>query len=65
MKGKEGEGMEAMHKKSQQCYISRIHGGGTRSAISMKFESLVYTANIINSAKFDHCNFNGLNLVRV
>jgi hypothetical protein len=54
-----------MHKKSQKCYISRSHGGGTPGAISMKFGSLVYMVNIINSAKFDHCSFNGLNLARV
>jgi hypothetical protein len=52
-----------MHKKSQKCYISRSHGGGTPGAISMKFGSLVYMVNVINSAKFDHCSFNnGLNL---
>jgi hypothetical protein len=27
--------------------------------------SLVHMVNVINSAKFDHCNFNGLNLARV
>jgi hypothetical protein len=54
-----------MHKKSQKCYISRSHGGGTPGAISMKFGSLVHMVNVINSAKFDHCSFNGLNLARV
>jgi hypothetical protein len=54
-----------MHKKSQKCYISRSHGGGIPSAISMKFESLVYMVNVINSAKSNHCSFNGLNLARV
>jgi hypothetical protein len=57
--------MEAMHKKSQKCYISRSHGGGIRGAISMKFGSLVYMVNVINCAEFDHCSFNGLNLARV
>jgi hypothetical protein len=66
MKGKrKGKGREAMHKKSQKCYISRSHGGETPGAISMKFGSLVYMVNVINSAKFDHCSFNGLNLARV
>jgi hypothetical protein len=43
-KEKERKGLEreAMHKKSQKCYISRSCGGGTPSAISMKFGSLVY-----------------------
>jgi hypothetical protein len=54
-----------MHKMSQKCYISRSHGGGTPGAISMKFGALVYMVNVINSAKFDHCSFNGLNLARV
>jgi hypothetical protein len=63
MKGKQGK--QAMHKKSQKCYISRSRGGGTPGAISMKFGSLVHMVNVINSAKFDHCNFNGLNLARV
>jgi hypothetical protein len=54
-----------MHKKSQKCYISCIHGGGTPKAISIKFGILVYTPDIINSAKFDHHNFAGLNLARV
>jgi hypothetical protein len=53
-----------MHKKSQKCYISRSQGGGNPGAISMKFGSLVHMVNVINSAKFDHCSFNGLNLVR-
>jgi hypothetical protein len=61
-KGKE---RKAMHKKSQKCYISRNHGSGTPGAISMKLGSLVHMVNIINSAKFDHCSFNGLNLARV
>jgi hypothetical protein len=59
------KGMEAMHKKSQKCYTLRIHGGGTPSAISMKFGTLVCMVNIINSDKFDHYSFNGLNLARV
>jgi hypothetical protein len=62
MKGKE---RKAMHNKSQKCYISRIRGGGTPSAISIKLIMLVYMVNVINSAKFDHCSFNGLNLARV
>jgi hypothetical protein len=62
MKGKE---REAMHKKSQKCYISRSHGGGTAGAISMKFGPLVYMVNVIKSAKFDHCSSNGLDLVIV
>jgi hypothetical protein len=41
---------EAMHKKSQKCYISRNHGGGTPGAISIKFGSLVHIVNVINSA---------------
>jgi hypothetical protein len=53
------ENGEAMHKKSQKCYISRSHGGGTPGAISIKFEPLVQMVNVINSAKFDHCSFNG------
>jgi hypothetical protein len=54
-----------MHKKSQKCYISRSHGGGTLGTILMKFESLIHLVNVINSAKFDHCSFNGLNFARV
>jgi hypothetical protein len=52
---------KVMQNKSQKCYISRSRGGGTSGAISMKFEPLVHIVNVINSAKFDHCNFNGLN----
>jgi hypothetical protein len=51
-----------MHKKSQKYYISRIHGGGTLDAISMKFGPLVYMVNVINFAKFDHCNSIGFDL---
>jgi hypothetical protein len=54
-----------MHKMSQKCYISRSCGGGTVGAILMKFGSLVHIANVINSAKFDHCNSIGLDLARV
>jgi hypothetical protein len=54
-----------MHKKSQKCYISRSCGDRTLCAILMKFGPLVYTVNVINSAKFDHCNFIGLDLARV
>jgi hypothetical protein len=54
-----------MHKKSQKCYISPSCGDGTPGAISMKFRLLVHVVNIINFVKFDHCNFNGLNLARV
>jgi hypothetical protein len=54
-----------MHKKSQKCYILRSSGDGTLSAISMKFGSLVHMVNVINSAKFDHCNSIGLDLARV
>jgi hypothetical protein len=54
-----------MHKESQKCYISRSCGGGTPGAISMKLGPLVYMVNFINSAKFDHCSFNGVNLARV
>jgi hypothetical protein len=54
-----------MHKNSQKCYISRSCGGGTPGAISMKFGPLVHMVNVINSAKFDHCNFIGLDLARV
>jgi hypothetical protein len=57
--------LQAMHKKSQKCYISRSCGDGTLGAISMKFGSLVDIVNVMNSAKFDHCNFNGLNMARV
>jgi hypothetical protein len=54
-----------MHKKSQKCYISRSCGDGTLSAMSMKFGSLAHIVNVINSAKFDHCNSIGLDLARV
>jgi hypothetical protein len=54
-----------MHKKSQKCYISRSCGDGTLGAISMKFGIFVYIVNVINSAKFDHCNSIGLDLARV
>jgi hypothetical protein len=54
-----------MHKKSQKCYISPSCGDGTLGAISMKFGSLVHMVNVINSEKFDHCNFIGLDLARV
>jgi hypothetical protein len=70
MKGKEraserASELQAMHKKSQKCYVSRTCGDGTLGAISMKFGSLVYMANVINYAKFDHCSFIGLDLARV
>jgi hypothetical protein len=65
MKGKGKERKQAMHKKSQKCYISRSRGGGTPGAISMKFGALVHIINFINAAKFDDCYFNGLNLARV
>jgi hypothetical protein len=69
MKGKERNGLaselQAMHKKSQKCYISRSCGAGTPSAISMKFVPLVHVVNIINFAKCDHCNSIGLDLARV
>jgi hypothetical protein len=68
MKGKERKGKgrkQAMHKKSQKCYISRSHGGGTAGAISMKYGKLVHVVNFINSTIFDHCIFNGLNMARV
>jgi hypothetical protein len=68
MKGKERDGKmgrDGMHKKSQKCYILRSHGGGSPGAISMKFWPLVYMVNVINSAKFDHCSFNGLSLAMV
>jgi hypothetical protein len=71
MKGKERKGKErkgkakAMHKKSQKCYISRSCGDGTLGAISMKFGMLVHMVNVMNSAKFDHCNSIGLDLARV
>jgi hypothetical protein len=65
MKGKERKGLQSMHEKSQKCYISRIHGGGTPNAISMKFGSLVHIVNVMNFAEFDHCGFNSLNLARV
>jgi hypothetical protein len=54
-----------MHKKSQKCYISRSCRGGTPGAISMKFGLIVHMVNVINFAKFDICDFNGLNLARV
>jgi hypothetical protein len=54
-----------MHKKSQKCYISRSHGGGTPGAISIKFGPLVEMVNFINSAKFYHCSYNGSDLARV
>jgi hypothetical protein len=56
---------KAMHKKSQNCYMSRSFGGKTPGASSMKFGPLVDMINFINFAKFDHCNLNGLNLPRV
>jgi hypothetical protein len=54
-----------MHKRSQKCYISHIPRGGTPDAMSMKSGSVVYMVNLINSAKFAHCSFYGLNLARV
>jgi hypothetical protein len=54
-----------MHRKSQKCYISRSCGDETLGAISMKFGLLVYMVNVINSAKFEHCNSIGLDLARV
>jgi hypothetical protein len=54
-----------MNKKSQKCYISRVCGYGTFGAISIKFGPLVHMVIVINSAKFDHCNFIGLDLARV
>jgi hypothetical protein len=51
IKGKERKGKEreVMHKKSQKCYISRSHGGGTSGAISMKFGSFVHMVNSTSS----------------
>jgi hypothetical protein len=54
-----------MHKMSQKCYISRSCGDGTLGTISMKFGSLVHMVNIINCAKFDHCNSIGLDFAKV
>jgi hypothetical protein len=66
MKGKEkASERQAVHKKLRKCYISRCCGDGTFGAISMKFGTLVHMVNIINSAKFDHCNSIGLDLARV
>jgi hypothetical protein len=59
------EGNKAMHKKSQKFYISRSCGDRTLGAISMKFGPRVHMVNVINCAKFDHCNFIGLDLARV
>jgi hypothetical protein len=64
MKGLASE-LQAMHKKSQKCYISRSCGEGTHGAILMKFGLLVHVVDVINSAKFDHCNSIGLDLARV
>jgi hypothetical protein len=57
--------LQAMHKKPQKSYISRSCGDGTLGAISMKFGIFVHIVNVINSAKFDHCNSIGLDLARV
>jgi hypothetical protein len=57
--------LQAMHKKSQKCYISRSCGSGTPGAISMKFGTVVHIANVINPAKLYHFNFIGLDLARV
>jgi hypothetical protein len=67
VKGKERKGKErkAMHKKSQKCYILRGCEGGTPGAISMKFGLVVHMVNVVNSAKFDHCNSIGLHLATV
>jgi hypothetical protein len=62
---RKGKERKAMHKRSQKCYISRSCGGGTPGAISTKFGILVHMVNVINSAKFDYCNFIGLDLARV
>jgi hypothetical protein len=62
--GKESE-LQAMHKKSQKCYISRSCGDGTLDVISVKFGPFVHMVNIINSVKFDHCNSIGFDLARV
>jgi hypothetical protein len=62
MKGKGWK--QAMHK-SHKCYISRIHGGRTPGAISMKFGPLVHMAIVISFAKFYRCSFSGLNLAMV
>jgi hypothetical protein len=59
------KGLQAMHKMSQKCYISRSFGDGTLGAISMKFGIFVHIVNVINSAKFDHYNSIGLHLARV
>jgi hypothetical protein len=45
---KERKGKQAMHRKSQKCYISRSHEGGTPGAISMKFGTLVHMVKLIN-----------------
>jgi hypothetical protein len=64
MKGLASE-LQAMHRKSQKCYISRSCGDRILGAILKKFGALVHMVNVINSAKFDHCNSIGLDLARV
>ena len=57
IKGKE---RKAKHKKSQKWYISRSRRDVTPEAISMLFEPRVLMVIVINFAKSDRSNINGL-----
>jgi hypothetical protein len=61
---KKGKEREALHNKSQKYFISRSHKSGVPGAISIKFGSLVYMVNVVNSVKFYYCSLNFLNLAR-
>jgi hypothetical protein len=60
-----GKGTSHALKVTKVLYFTYSCGGGTPGAILMKFGSLVHMINVIYFAKFDHCNFNSLNLARV
>jgi hypothetical protein len=65
MKGKEGKGRKK-GKPCIKCHKSVIFhvvvGRNPWCNLKRNLGSLVHMVNVINSAKFDHCSFNGLNL---
>jgi hypothetical protein len=71
-KGRERKGRERKKRKEKKSHAYKVtkvlyftfSWGGTTGAISLKLGALVHVVNVINSAKFYHCSFNGLNLAR-
>jgi hypothetical protein len=65
IKNERASELQAMHKSHKSVIFHIVVGTEPFFAISMKFGPLVYMVNVINSAKFDHCNSIGLDLARV